>query len=466
MTSTTSTSSSSFIDVDGFRSDVLSVDTIRDVLKKTEANPDRMELRGCQILAGTSRGDNYVGDVAEVRAMVAWRPLEQQPEEIPGELQSSSEEKFIRWMVKLLKPLVNGGPDFARTLGVHAREGKMYTRIIPEMVKLGGRHAPRFCNYVAKSDVEGQEFLALEHMGELGYESAFNKSLGLDFAHCERVMNWLASFHALGYVMIQKYPGGKKSFLADHPWLVPLSQRMPDDLESMAESAKESNMENFLLIASLIQEDNPGGQDYVGAVDRLGARMSQRVDRLKEASEKEKEPFSTICHLDPWFNNMLFRYGGESSGDDPEDVILLDFQSSGYCHPGNDLAHFFLNSTTGDFRRRHLLDLLRIYYDQLQKVAALSGVKDLSHYTFEELSRDYGDGLSVGMTFCVLALPTILAKPEDTVDLGEIDMTDPEGLKKFSSAEKERIKRAMKDNDVMKERIKDAFDDMIQVGIM
>jgi hypothetical protein len=40
--------------------------------------------------------------------------------------------------------------------------------------------------------------------------------------------------------------------------------------------------------------------------------------------QKPKEPFSTINHLDPWFNNMLFKYNGKT--DEPADVLLLDFQ--------------------------------------------------------------------------------------------------------------------------------------------
>jgi hypothetical protein len=37
--------------------------------------------------------------------------------------------------------------------------------------------------------------------------------------------------------------------------------------------------------------------------------------------QKPKEPFSTLCHLDPWFNNMLFHYNDGSS--DPDDCLLL-----------------------------------------------------------------------------------------------------------------------------------------------
>ena len=69
--------------------------------------------------------------------------------------------------------------------------------------------------------------------------------------------------------------------------------------------------------------------------------------------QRPKEPFSTLSHLDPWFNNMLFKYDGAST--DPQDVLLLDFQIASYTHPGNDLAHFLMTSTTTKFRNEHLV---------------------------------------------------------------------------------------------------------------
>ena len=440
----------------GFREDVLSVAKVKELLEKAAIGTaeELVEINSCDIIAGTSKGDNYMGDIAEVRASITKKSRSGEPEE-------ETEEQFVRWIIKLMKPSAEGAPNFARVLGVHERESKMYAQIIPELIELGGRHAaPKFCNFVTVNDVEGQEFIVLEHMGEQGFESAANKALGLDFKHCALVMKWLAEYHALGYLLVDRYPGGTESFLEAHPWLVPMSQRVSEDLEAMAEGAKDNNMENYLLIASLIQEDTPD-RDYVGHLGRLSEALDKRLDRLRTSSEKHKKPFSTICHLDPWFNNMLFRYDET----EPQEALLLDFQFAGFCHPGNDLAHFFLNSTTGEFRRNNLQDLLRLYYDRLQAVAALNG-KDLSRYTFQELSRDYEDGLSVGLTFCIMALPTILAKPEDTVDLGEIDLSDPDAFKKFSEGEKERIKRAMRGNDNMKQRLRDCLDDLIDVGIM
>jgi hypothetical protein len=51
----------------------------------------------------------------------------------------------------------------------------------------------------------------------------------------------------------------------------------------------------------------------------------------------EGRPFQTLCHLDPWFNNMLFHYGESDSGN-PDKVLMLDFQLSAFTNPGNDLV--------------------------------------------------------------------------------------------------------------------------------
>ena len=69
---------------------------------------------------------------------------------------------------------------------------------------------------------------------------------------------------------------------------------------------------------------------------------------------KPKEPFSTLNHLDPWFNNMLFQFVGESS--QPEDVLLLDFQVKIHWIYGEnylDSIHLLFAIFTMDFSTLH-----------------------------------------------------------------------------------------------------------------
>ena len=125
------------------------------------------------------------------------------------------------------------------------------------------------------------------------------------------------------------------------------------------------------------------------------------IDELRCELHEYKEPFCTICHLDPWFNNMLFQFKEIKSDNGkvelgPEDALLLDLQIMAYVQPGNDLAHFLMTSTTPELRKNHLDEVLHHYHDKLLKIVADLG-EDLSFYTFDILKEDYKLATPIGI---------------------------------------------------------------------
>jgi hypothetical protein len=70
--------------------------------------------------------------------------------------------------------------------------------------------------YADKTD--GKEALVLEHMKQHGWRDPANKKAGLDLEHVKLVVEWLAHFHGLSYVMIRNYPGGVEAWRRDNTW--------------------------------------------------------------------------------------------------------------------------------------------------------------------------------------------------------------------------------------------------------
>ena len=153
--------------------------------------------------------------------------------------------------------------------------------------------------------------------------------------------------------MMSNYPGGIESWRKDNPWSVTLFQDLPPIVTTIMEMMKEEQKEKFIRIAEILAEDS-NGIDYIGRVKAFVNSGLWMDDLRKKAQQVSGKTFCTLNHLDPWFNNMLFNYG-ENSSKVPEKVVLLDLQVSGYTSPGNDLAYFMLTSTTPEFRHENLV---------------------------------------------------------------------------------------------------------------
>ena len=229
---------------------------------------------------------------------------------------------------------------------------------------------------------------------------------------------------------------------------------------------KDDQKKKFLRVAEILKEENPdSGFDYVKHVLAFFEKNIWVEDLRKKSQLTEGRPFTTICHLDPWFNNMLFHYGDNGDPHKPAKVLLLDFQLSAYTIPANDLTYFLLCSTTPAFRKEHLDSVLQHYHETLVRVVKDSGQSDFS-YSFPELISDYELCLNIGPMLIMFALPMMLnIDPEDAVDFGGIDLLD-EGskvqLEKLNSANFEEL---IQRHPYLKDRVKGVFDDIIQANV-
>ena len=179
-------------------------------------------------------------------------------------------------------------------------------------------------------------------------------------------------------------------------------------MKTFMKMMKPDLQKKFIRISEILQEEYPdNGIDYVKHAKSF-IESNIWIDDLRARSQLVPDrPFTTLCHLDPWFNNMLFNYAGNGHAEITEKVLLLDFQLSADTNPGNDLTYFLLTSTTPAFRVQHLDSVLHHYHETLLRIVKESGVIDFS-YPFPELMIDYELGLNTGPMLILFALPMML----------------------------------------------------------
>lgn len=431
-----------------FRPDIVNEELLLAALRHHEG-VDLVTIEEFNVAPGTNKGDNYLGDLASVKLTAQVNK------------NGVTQSKSYWWMVKMLKPdPPNNGMNMGRILGAFDGEARLYRDLIPALLKLGSVPMAITVPMVYVDDTVGKEALILEHMGQFGWRDAIRKKEGLDVHHVTEVLKWLATFHGLCHVLMVRHPKGKEGWLADNPWAIPVSHRKSDFMKKFVEARREEDSARMVFQLSLLETDT--SPKYSQRLDSL-FKKGKYLDIIRRDMQMAKEPFSTICHLDPWFNNMLFKYADEEATK-LEQGLLLDLQLIGYCHPGNDLAHFIMTSTTKEFRQQHLQQMLKVYHDTLTNVVLKSGEK-FDFYTLEDVKEDFKAGLSIGVTFCIMALPMVLGAPEDSVDFGGVDFDDEEAVKAFTKVHENKFIDSIKKNKNVQVRLRGIFDEMIEAGI-
>jgi len=239
----------------------------------------------------------------------------------------------------------------------------------------------------------------------------------------------------------------------------------PEILKNFMNMMKEEQKKKFLKTAEILQQNPTDGIDYVTPITKFVEGNLWVDDFRRKAHSSEGRPFLTLCHLDPWFNNMLFNYGSNTK-ECPEQVLLLDFQLSGITNPGNDLAYFLLTSTTPEFRAEHLDSVLKGYFETLHRVIRESGIDDFS-YSFTELLDDYQVSLNAGPMLVLFALPMMLnLDPEDAIDFGGVDLEDESMKKEFEKLNNANYEDLLMKHPFLLNRIRGVCDEIIKAKII
>lgn len=90
-------------------------------------------------------------------------------------------------------------------------------------------------------------------------------------------------------------------------------------------------------------------------------------------------PSSVLTQGDAWAPNFLIR---RSDGEEPV-ALALDFQLARCASPALDVSFFIYTCTEQSLREAHYNDLLKIYYDELNRAIALLGSDPNKLYPWE-----------------------------------------------------------------------------------
>ncbi|CAL4072938.1 unnamed protein product, partial [Meganyctiphanes norvegica] len=114
---------------------------------------------------------------------------------------------------------------------------------------------------------------------------------------------------------------------------------------------------------------------------------SNKKDLIKQCEEMHNENnYKVLClvHGDAHALNLMFRYtDGDENCEKPNDINIIDWQLTHWNTPVMDLQYLIYSSTSREFRKEHLEDILQFYHSTFVEATIAMGVEGLN-WSYED----------------------------------------------------------------------------------
>uniref|UniRef100_A0A1B0C979 Putative ecdysteroid kinase n=1 Tax=Lutzomyia longipalpis TaxID=7200 RepID=A0A1B0C979_LUTLO len=313
----------------------------QDILRKHDENED-IEITKFELIPGSKLRDHFSS--VTFRAVVSYKLNEN---EITRPL-----------IVKQCPPADEVEKDNLHQVQLFDREFEMYTKVFPEMTQI--LLSIGDMNEIAPSLIyhnEERKILILEDITRNGFEE--HRGF-LDFDDVMKIIDHLASFHALSYYIYDnKY---------DHP--IDLTKFPCMTTEKVTKMQKL-----FEDAFNCLKEEVATWPGYEMYAEKIGSLKETFMKDLLNAYQPHPGGFNVLCHGDFTIKNLMFT---KSEGKISE-TIFLDFQKSFWASPAIDLFSLLYGIGNAECRKRRGEILLRYQEFFADSLHLYQSIESLQH---------------------------------------------------------------------------------------
>ncbi len=290
---------------------------------------EKVNVKEFAVSSGSAKGDGYV---CVLKAFNGKADVEGQGEvnfELMGKVLPENEQAAL--MVK--------------SIGAMDREIAFYIEILPELnVMLPSEEIA--CPKAYFGDVKIG--FVMENLKPRGYGLKGQK-VGLNTIQVKQVLNELAKLHATSYNFIENKVG-LEAFKSKYNGLFTGLSWVPGRNKTM-----EDIMKAFIVIQTAIIKEECKDEHVLRRALKFQDNSFENAEMIVKP---EEGGFNVLCHHDCWCNNMMFN--------EKDEIKLVDWQICRRSRPTTDLGYLFGSSTSPQWRKGNLKDMLDFYHEKLE----------------------------------------------------------------------------------------------------
>ncbi|CAL4072357.1 unnamed protein product [Meganyctiphanes norvegica] len=312
-------------------------------------------------------GAGYVGDMVKLLVNVSVNDSSLGKD--------AKEDRKYNLCVKLMNP-DPGGQIMHQEMGINFRELIMYSSAVTALNKFQEKHSndeyrlniPKF---IYGKWTEKEFVLVMENVKVNGFNNVPKKD-GLNLQQAKAIVENLAKLHAVSYAYTKS-----NNFLEKFPCY--------ENNKNM----KVMNDFGMGLGIDLMSRFLKTQKDKTELANKLKVNKDAIVNKLKEYYEDvNKHKITCLIHGDAWSNNFMFKEISNENDGQTFQLQMVDWQMTYWNTPTIDLQYLLTTSTTGEFRRTHLDDVLRHYHATFTTATTKMGAP-LSNWNFRIFKSEY-----------------------------------------------------------------------------
>ena len=284
---------------------------------------------------------------------------------------SQNGEEVNRSVIVKIVPEGEWQKNFVAEMSLFEKEIDMYTKVVPAMMKYQTQKGPKImpplpkCFYGKFDGTHG--VLVLENLRDKGYEMGDVK-IGLDYEESLAVMKAYAVFHALGY-NLQKQVGTE------------MEKEFPAIFKMDMSSIKEF-LNHVIETAEKIVSKEPNQEKII---EKLKMNNKNVFELMDDAAKPLSMP--TICHGDPWMNNLMIVKTKPEVGEKEISAILLDLQLNYFGTGACDLGEIIASSCQAKVQKDNIQEILATYHKTFNET--LDALNVPADYSYDAFQKEY-----------------------------------------------------------------------------